>query len=75
MTGPEPKCRSYPDLPWVSEQADRLWLDVMVGICLSCPALLACRSYAADLEARGFDVFGVWGGEVRSDRVREAVGV
>ena len=70
----EAKCRRYPSWPWITDDTDSLVLGVMVDICLTCPAIVACRAYAAELEARGITLHGVLGGEVKSDR-RELVGV
>lgn len=67
-------CRSYPTLPWIAEDADLLLVAVMVEVCLACPVVVDCRAEAAGLEARGIDLVGVWGGEVKADR-SELVGV
>jgi hypothetical protein len=61
------RCRDYPDWPWIADQIESLALGVMVEVCRACPVVIGCRAYTADLEARGVDLVGVWGGEVRME--------
>jgi transcription factor WhiB len=62
----------HAELNWVMEPGNgtepRVLVHKLLGICRECPVRAECLRDS--LETMAFDVFGVWGGSVRSERNR-----